>query len=153
LESAVGGALIPGIEVGWLIREPDLFKEPFRIDHGARSTVFCEGWRRVEAGYFTRQMAVPWQAALEDCSYEGGGDYFVYEWWPGQRPNYVLPKGGAADRMRWDRLNNKGDTGASPTDAQGRREMVVFWNRMGFVVDRGGTLQEEERATTPLPTI
>src|SRR4051794_21019321 len=38
LESCSGGAFYPGIEVGWQIRAPELFAEPFRVQHGAPST-------------------------------------------------------------------------------------------------------------------
>ena len=70
LEACAGGAFYPGIEAGWLLRNPQAYAEPFRVAH-----------ERVQPGYLTRRMACPWQADFFECR---------WHWWPTQRPDDVL---------------------------------------------------------------
>lgn len=70
LEACTGGAFYPGIEAGWLLRNPDAYSEPFRLSHD-----------RLRPGYATRHMACPWQADFFECR---------EHWWPAQRPDEVL---------------------------------------------------------------
>jgi hypothetical protein len=56
LEACVGGALFPGIEASWMLRDKFNFTEAFRIDQMGRA-----------AGDVTKQMAVPWQADFYEC--------------------------------------------------------------------------------------
>ena len=65
LEACIGGALFPGIECGWLLRDVYPFSEPFRLNQA-----------KLEAGDVTKQVSVPWQA-----------DFFAlieeeFAWWP-----------------------------------------------------------------------
>lgn len=130
LQPAVGGAFFPGQEVGWLIRNPEVYEEPFRIKHDAG----------LRAGYFTRQMALPWQADFFDCSketvtYNASADPSlqstdVMTWWPTHRPDDVIAHG-AADRVPWARRPD----GAEITT---KEEFMAQWHRSGFVVDVSG---------------
>lgn len=70
LEACAGGAFYPGIEGGWLLRNPSAYKSAFRLDH-----------ERLKAGDVTRRMACPWQADFFECR---------WHWWPAQRPDEVL---------------------------------------------------------------
>ena len=72
LEAAVGGAFYPGIEAGWVMRNPQNFsdKEPFRLDQ-----------QKLKAGDISQHMACPWQADFYECN---------TNWWPAQRPDCVL---------------------------------------------------------------
>lgn len=65
-----GGAFFPGIEMTAIARDPNLYCEPFRIDHKA-----------VSAGDITKYMACPWQADFFECR---------EHWWPAQRPDAVI---------------------------------------------------------------
>lgn len=87
LEAAAGGSFFPGMEMGWILRDPQLFTEPFefRFRH-----VSEEGPTGLTAGDATKRMALPWQADFYACN---------DNWWPAQRPNQVFV--GAA-RLAWD---------------------------------------------------
>ena len=127
LQAAVGGAFFPGQEVGWLIRNPEIYAEPFRIKHDAA----------MRAGHFTRQMAVPWQADFFDCSketvtYNASADPAlqstdVMTWWPTHRPDDVIARG-AADRVPWARHQDG-------TEIRTKQEFLAQWHRLGFIVD------------------
>ncbi len=126
LENGVGGAFYPGIEVGWQCRNPDVYAEPFRVKlgNGQRGDV-------LRAGYFSRQMALPWQADFFSCQSDG-----VNGWWPGQRPDNVFrgrnkPPPPANDTaVPWARIKDKDTAQMADMDA-----FNVNWQRMGFVVD------------------
>lgn len=132
LESAVGGAMFPGIEVGWQIRHADLFVEPFRIDHKASSTYAGED-ETIAAGHFSRQMALPWQADFYACKIDEGSG-----WWPGQRPDDVLISPTATAAVKWDRPGPWGTVA-------GFDDMRRHWAKLGFVVDEGTAFVETER--------
>ena len=84
LESCVGGAFFPGIECSWLVREKGIYSEPFRIKPGARV-----GSLTVGPGFFSQQMALPWQADFLDCAKDDQSLGFFFGWWPAQRPDDV----------------------------------------------------------------
>ena len=117
LESCVGGALYPGIEASWLLRDTYKFSEPFRLD-----------LTNLKPGDVTKQMALPWQADFTDCAQEG-----ELAWWPAQRPDDVFPETGGP-QVPWTRnvVNSMSD-------------MVRKWHRLGFVVKKGRTFVETER--------
>jgi hypothetical protein len=139
LENAVGGAFYPGIEVGWQCRNPDVYAEPFRIKlgNGQRGDV-------LRAGYFSRQMALPWQADFFECRDDGSN-----AWWPGQRPDTVFkgpkPTSGPDAKVPWARKDDA-DSAPMPDDDV----FLENWQRMGFVVDvtdgKGTEYREIDRA-------
>jgi hypothetical protein len=139
LENGVGGAFFPGIEIGWQCRNPEVYAEPFRIKlgNGQRGDV-------LRAGYFSRQMALPWQADFFACASDGTNG-----WWPGQRPDTVFktPKPAASSdkTVPWARVND-----ADTTDIPDWDVFLVQWQRMGFVVDvtdgQGTEYREIDRA-------
>ena len=117
LESCVGGAFYPGIEVGWLMRDVYHFEEPFRLSHNS-----------LTAGDITKQMSVPWQSDFNDCQFED-----PLAWWPAQRPDDVFPARGST-QVAWTRgIVN------SPED------MIKKWYRLGFVVKKGDKYVEKGR--------
>ena len=71
LEACTGGAFYPGIEGGWIFRNPEAYAEPFRFDP-----------KKLGPGDVTKRMALPWQADFFECN---------THWWPAQRPDEVLP--------------------------------------------------------------
>jgi L-Lysine epsilon oxidase N-terminal/L-lysine epsilon oxidase C-terminal domain len=120
LESCVGAALYPGIEVnGFIMNYPERFEEgePFRISHHA-----------VRPGEVTQFNAVPWQADFHYCRWEEtrGINWRRLGWWPAQRPDDIHTQVGSPEMVPWAR-------GLGP-DYQ---EMIDHWDRLGFVVDRG----------------
>jgi hypothetical protein len=171
LRNASGGAFYPGIEVSWLIREPALYAAPFRIRHGAPSCYACDDPTvTVGAGYFSRQMALPWLADFRDCKSEDhppGNDpraHRVFGWWPSQRPDRVYPNGAAAadagPMVLWHRASVAGaaaswppDPAASPprlepSDTPTFGQMIANWWRFGFVAKVAEGYAETERAET-----
>jgi L-Lysine epsilon oxidase N-terminal/L-lysine epsilon oxidase C-terminal domain len=139
LEAAIGGAFFPGVEVGWLVRNPAVYAEPFRFKHD----------ETIRAGHFTQQMALPWQADFFDCAKETvildvdeeEPDTDVMTWWPTQRPDDVLPRG-ASTRVPWAR-----DSDDVPIHT--KEQFLLEWRRLGFVVDTSGDrtrFEEVDRA-------
>lgn len=202
LESCVGGAFFPGIEVGWLIRKAALYETRgqaslFRLDPWKRrvdgSILSAAGrpLRRkvhygsvadgveltVQAGFFSQQMAVPWQADFMSClktDHDGRTDA---GWWPAQRPDDVhattlpLPLGAAAlaafsasaPMQGW--LDATAATPgpqplpARPGSIDSRERLVEHFQKLGFVraadaigerrANRDTTYLEAERDPIP----
>jgi len=117
LEACVGGAMYPGFEASWLLRDHYDLVEPFRLSHQGRA-----------AGDVTKQMSVPWQADFNECEQDG-----EYGWWPSQRPDDVYPEDGG-EQVPWKR--ELVDT---------NEDMVDRWHRLGFVVRKGDRFVEVER--------
>ncbi len=102
-ENCVGGPFYPGIDVSWLIRVKDLFSEPFRLkippqpEAEIQSPPLKIGALEFRPGFFSQQMALPWQADFYDCHKEQWFDpdkkelYFM--WWTAHRPDDVFPSG------------------------------------------------------------
>jgi hypothetical protein len=157
-ESCVGGPFYPGIEVSWLVRETALYAEPFRLRVSRRPdgepqdpvqpTIGAVPFR---PGFFTQQMAQPWQADFYDCHKElhqdPGGVEAYYMWWTAQRPDDVTPRGSTAGRVRWVRgLAPNASDPSFDDDPNIERfaSMVRNWSRLGFVVRIGEDLVEDE---------
>lgn len=90
LSNALGGAFCPGGEVTWIVRNPAIYAEPFRIKHssyfssktlaswdpnplslpGPLTTPQDQGSLAVglEPGDLTKYSGVPWQADFNECS-------------------------------------------------------------------------------------
>lgn len=111
LEACVGGAFFPGIECGWIVREPRLYATPFafRFRHAASASDPTGVW----PGDVTKRSALPWQADFRDCA---------NNWWPAQRPNQVRKSATVAAVVQWD-------------DGIGSHiDMVNLWHELGVVV-------------------
>jgi hypothetical protein len=141
LEAASGGAFFPGIEASWIIRNPVVYREPFRFDHAV-----------LGPGDVTKRSAVPWQADFFECR---------FHWWPWQRPDDVLtlpdyerlvdlerqlaeldPRGPRYRMLAAERASvwqNRASWGRTLPDRspQGDNEMVRKWPNLGFVVSHG----------------
>lgn len=150
LENCVGGAFHPGIEVGWQIRHQDLYSEPFRINHIARSTYRGETGL-IRAGHFTRQMAIPWQVDFRDCRGEKYDDE-IFGWWPAQRPDQVFENESDVSNnkmVQWHRASAGWPVGDKKhPDAPSYEEMISHFFKFGFVVSRGSGFVETERASS-----
>jgi hypothetical protein len=163
LLAAAGGAFFPGIEGSWMFRQPSIFEEPFRIKHEAASPLlFAKDAANpdrkdvpVGAGFFSRQMALPWLADFLECVW-GGPDTPQLGWWPSQRPDFVYENVAAATDLDpmvpWHRATTGGerrDWPESNEESPSFDEMIEHWPKFGFVVmDRDGHLYETERPDT-----
>jgi hypothetical protein len=79
LESCSGGAFFPGMEAGWIMRDPRIYQEPFRFKP-ALAFDAEQNLNGLTPGSVTMRMALPWQADFLKCG---------NNWWPAQRPNQV----------------------------------------------------------------
>jgi L-Lysine epsilon oxidase N-terminal/L-lysine epsilon oxidase C-terminal domain len=157
LENCVGAAMYPGIEMSWLSRNPAIYQEPFRIKPGASIAikfkdaggVVHSGTLVVRPGFFSQQMALPWQADFADCHREtanspGAPDSGQeFGWWPGQRPDEVP----GSPMKPWARRTTGNWPAPGTGDGYpGHEGMVVNWSKFGFVKtsDGGRTFSEDE---------
>ena len=109
LSNALGGAFCPGGEVAWIIRNPAIYAEPFRIKHSTYfSPKVLASWQPnplslpgplttpedqgslgvgLEPGDLTKYGAVPWQADFNECSNQPVD--ITYERWNEIEPQSV----------------------------------------------------------------
>ena len=130
LQSCSGGAFFPGIEAGQIMKAPQTYAEPFRIDAAS-----------VVPGQITAGNALPWQADFHACAWEMQG--FI-GWWPAQRPDHVRPENTPDVFKDWAR-------GISGVQDASDRDMIDGWHRLGIVrrTAASGTLfVETERDPT-----
>jgi hypothetical protein len=171
LENASGGAFFPGIEVGWQIREPSLFSEPFRLKvpgkHGATSKyVFDPPGSTVDAGYFSRQMALPWVADFLQCKTENQKvTKKEWNWWPSQRPDSVYLNATDAKNMATMLHWHRATVGATdhwppqPTanppgraaDMPSYGQMVEHWWKLGTIDASAGLFSEIGDRASSIP--
>ncbi len=127
LQSCVGRAFWPGIEISMRIYDPTIFypDDPFRIKLGGA----------VEPGMLTQSMSIPWQSDFLDCAEEPNAAGTTLYWWPAQRPNKTLRSGGTAAMVDWR---------GSIADG---KDMTQRWHQLGVVrtVGPGATQKEIER--------
>ncbi|MDI1446418.1 LodA/GoxA family CTQ-dependent oxidase [Polyangium sp. 6x1] len=158
LDNSVGGPFFPGIDVSWLIRHPNAYAEPFRIAHGAR--IFPD-LMPVGPGFFSQQMALPWQADFYDCQkelYKAGDEGMYHMWWCTHRPDDVRVKRGDKQMQPWARklnalakqappgpevVNPDGDH-LTPEDLEHYAQMQKNWSALGFVIKEGEEYFEAE---------
>jgi hypothetical protein len=132
LRSMLGGSLHPGIETSWLIRYPELYVEPFRIQHDIPSPYEYElGLPTVSAGFFTRQLAVPWQSDFLSCCEttpeKGIHAGETWYWWPSHRPDWIPLKIGVS--TTWEPAHDSKDD-----------YVLKKWPLGKFVVPKSGSL-------------
>jgi hypothetical protein len=172
LENCVGGAFSPGIEMGWISRNPAIYSEPFRIrahfvPEGPLNLDFDPA-RGMEPGDLTRYMAIPWQADFNECSSQST-DSRVLWWWPAQRPEFVYlenkpesarfssapkpPSRKSGEQVAWigTDFDQKGNDFISFAN---NVHMVEYWCGLGFVMEKkleGKTRFVEVERTLPRP--
>jgi L-lysine epsilon oxidase-like protein len=138
LENTSGGAFFPGMEVSWMFVKKVVWESPFRLALGRKiGTIPVPGATRrdliVEAGTFSQQMAVPWQADFTACAAETVQDDSVpgkirrVAWWPTNRPDEVFSESTPNVRQSWAREAN-----GTPFNY---KAMVERWWTLGFVVE------------------
>jgi len=154
-QNSVGGPFYPGIDVSWLIRMPELYAEPFRFKISptpeserafAGVTVgaltFC-------TGFFSQQMALPWQADFYDCHKEQWEDpdssAYTFMWWTAHRPDDVFPPGGDK-QVRWVRTfdDPSKDADGNEEDLARFKNMQSRWHELKFVCVKNNGHYEEE---------
>lgn len=145
VENGSGGAFFPGMEASWLLEKKEVWEKPFRLSRGRKvGTVPVPGEARrdviVEAGVFSQQMALPWQADFLDCAAGPVADPSVdggqrrVGWWPMTRPDDVFPLDRPKERRPWARVPDP-QTPVGYREIQSHNEMVNLWSTLGFVVE------------------
>ena len=111
MESIVGGAFVPGFEVGKISSQMTTYENPFMRKEGDYFDFRI--YQKLPAGTLTKDLAIPWQTDFTAC---GTG------WWPGGRPNYVSKNG--TDFYSW-----------VPKDTK-YCQMLNLWKDLGFIKKR-----------------
>lgn len=126
LSNALGGAFCPGAETGWIIRNPKIFRKPYRInlDHNyvpgmnsrtVKTTLgvnaaftppllsptgnLCTG---MQPGDITKYSAIPWQSDFNECTTQPVA--MTYEDWVVQYSQCDCPDKAPEDMMTKDVL-------------------------------------------------
>jgi hypothetical protein len=129
LQAAVGGAFYPGIECGWIVREPKLYVDPFEFRF--RVAADESDLTGLSPGDVTKRSACPWQADFNQCG---------NNWWPAQRPNQVRRSAASGDYVEWN-FGVGDDLG-----------MVQKWQDLGVVVkDPKADVYFEDERKMPRP--
>jgi hypothetical protein len=149
LENCVGGPFYPGIEVSWLIRRPELHAGAFRL----KNADFDLGSLRFQAGFFSQQMALPWQADFYDCHKEehtpdDADESLIYMWWTAQRPDDIRAEADGPYR-RWVEPFDaeKEATAPDPDDLTNLarfEQMRTRWSELSFLVLDGDQFIEQK---------
>jgi hypothetical protein len=166
LESCLGGAFHPGIEVPWTLRARSVWERPFRLrvrgtsfklrDYGnelTRETVFSGRGplQGVSPGDLTCWLGVPWHADGASCrsGYQRRLSRVWPTFWPARIPTQVLTEADyriVMDRTRpmparlaaFRRRHDWERFIARPTRPPTLELMVREWPKLGMVVERPG---------------
>ncbi|AHH97035.1 LodA/GoxA family CTQ-dependent oxidase [Kutzneria viridogrisea] len=144
LENCVGGSFSPGIEMGWLCRDREIYAEPFRFKpvsplpaQAGQLSLESDLSAGLEPGDATKQMAVPWQADFNGCGGDVAQDH-VQWWWPAQRPIFVYAR--HAVDSEWNHVPWIGTARDQRADDyvafDDNFDMVTQWSELGFVVHK-----------------
>lgn len=142
LVRSIGSGFFPGIEMGFLSMNPDIYTELGRLTRATFADF--DGDRQLKPGSVTDRMALPWQADFIECS---------RTWWPAQRPDTALFKqdGSATTAgFRWDRGLVVG-TESNPTS---HLNMVRHFSQLGvidYIVVNGQQVLAETGRDPSLP--
>jgi hypothetical protein len=166
LESCLGGAFHPGIEVPWPVRVDSLWKKPFRLrvrqtsfqlpDYGDALTtaiVFSKDGplQGVSPGGLSCWLGVPWHADAASCrsGYQRRISPVLPTFWPARIPTQVLTESDyqiVMDRTRslrsrlaaFHRRRDWERYIAKPTRPPTLELMTRQWPRLGMVLERPG---------------
>ena len=166
LESVLGGAFHPAIEVPWTLRTREVWEKPFRLrvrsntfelrDYGKQLTtakVYSRGGPLdgVSPGDLTRWLGDPWHADGASCrsGYQRSISLILPTFWPARIPTQVLSEGDyqiVMDRGRpmserlaaFRRRRDWERFIAKPTRPPTLELMVREWPKLGMVANRPG---------------
>lgn len=161
LSNMLGGAYCPGGELSWIVQNPALYSEPYRIKHttyqagglslpqpiaekdGSASPDLSRG---NEPGDLTKYIGIPWQADFHECTTQDID--ITYEEWNAidlasvddpakQQVAYEIPWWPAHRPIV---VHGEGSAGQQiwasgvPDNKAGDLAMVSAWNSLGFIV-------------------
>jgi hypothetical protein len=117
LDHCIGGAFFPGIEAGWILRDPRVFAGPFRLKAAISDEFDFTG---LTPGSVTMRSALPWQADFLDCA---------THWWPAARPNQVH-----VDKMGTVKEWARDSAGHPMTPGADHLAMVQNWHQLKMIL-------------------
>src|SRR5205823_3372988 len=133
------------------IRVKELYSEPLRLkvtrepeeSNTPAPNPLVVGSLKFRPGFFSQQMALPWQADFYDCHKERweneDGDEFFFMWWTAHRPDDVIPAG-SNKPVRWVRAFD--DPNKTPEeneeDPQRFVQMQSRWSELKFITVKNG---------------
>ncbi len=163
LSNMLGGAFCPGGELSWLVLNPALYSEPYRIKHanylagqlslpaavsGGTGPNIAGG---MEPGDLTKYIGVPWQADFHECTYQNIN--VTYDDWNNIFPAstgdpvqediaYNIPWWPAHRPLVVNLANGSQVYWSSgiATNYAGDLQMVEAWKDMGFIKHDKGRL-------------
>ena len=166
LESVLGGAFHPGIEVPWTLRTREIWEKPFRLrvrsdsfelqDYGSELTtkiVYSSGGplQGVSPGDLTHWLGERWHADGASCrsGYQRSISLILPTFWPARIPTQVLSDADyqiVMDRRRpisqrlqaFRRRRGWERFIAQPTRPPTLELMVKDWPKLGMVAERPG---------------
>ena len=166
LESVLGGAFHPAIEVPWTLRTRQIWEKPFRLrvrsdrfepqDYGSELTtkiVYSPGGplHGVSPGDLTHWLGEPWHADAASCrsGYQRSISLILPTFWPARIPTQVLRDSDykiVMDRTRpmserlqaFHRRRDWERFIAQPTRPPTLELMVKDWPKLGMVTERPG---------------
>ena len=180
LENSVGGPFFPGIDCSWLVRRPELYAAPLRFKHKGEAFPAVTNKDKavslsIRPGFFSQQMALPWQADFYDCrkaffrpegtGYEGDGMYHM--WWAAHRPDDVYARAGDLKMVPWARSIEQAARVqakdpklklaalASTLEDMTAEDLAMYiqmqknWADLGFVIQDGASFFETEKKPDP----
>ncbi|WP_027394892.1 LodA/GoxA family CTQ-dependent oxidase [Aquimarina latercula] len=164
LSNVLGGAFCPGGELSWIVDNPAIYSEPYRIKHatyiagglslpqpianqdGSAAPNLSKG---LEPGDLTKYIGIPWQADFHECTFQNINT--TYEKW-----NTIYPESVGdpveqqiAYNIPWwpahrpivvpESLNGSQVYWASgiPNNNAGDLQMVQAWKDLGFLITEG----------------
>ncbi|MCP9769889.1 hypothetical protein EGI22_18445 [Lacihabitans sp. LS3-19] len=164
LGTALGGAFCPGGEMSWIMQNPAIYSEPYRIKHapylaggltipkpiadidGSAAPDLSKG---LEPGDITKYIGVPWQADFHECT-DNDTD-ITYEKWNNlnldsigdpiqQRIAYNIPWWPAHRPIVVSNSANDPQVywaSGIPDNNAGDLQMVQAWKDLGFLIKNG----------------
>jgi hypothetical protein len=156
LGTMLGGSFCPGAETSWIMRNPAIYANAYRLNHSTTYTAgtlsqtgnFATG---LEPGDITKYSGIPWQADFSECStqlisvnYPGWceiypdstgdpvkSDLQLTFWWPAHRPMEVFVQVGSEP----DQTKQTPWSPTIPHTDLGDTQMVTEWKNLGFILN------------------
>ncbi|MEK6252944.1 MAG: LodA/GoxA family CTQ-dependent oxidase [Actinomycetota bacterium] len=166
LESCLGGAFHPGIEVPWVLRRQSVWKKPYRLKVSGTQPSLGEYGPQLNAkktfapggplqgcapGDLTRWLGVPWHSDAASCrsGYQRSVSPVLPTFWPARIPTTVLAE--EEYRIVMDRSRSIAERQAAfkkrrdwerfiaaPTRPPTLDLMMKEWPKLGMITERPG---------------
>ncbi len=121
LTRAIGSGLFPGIELGYIATNANIYEELARFTRQSFLEPDFNITTTLSPGLVIQRMACPWQADFMECA---------GNWWPAQRPDVSkYKKDGSPASIDWTRGLVVGGTGTKNSHIN----MVTYFSDLGVI--------------------